>query len=107
MNKLDRGMIKWQPFNSVINGKYVINNILKEKAKINKPIISDEEQKLLEEKIIEAYYCQNTVLITYYQNGSLLIIKDKIKKIDKIYKIIYLKSKTLLFNQILGIDLSY
>lgn len=107
MNKLDRGMIKWQPFNSLINGKYIVNSILKEKAKISKPIISDEDQKTLEEKIIEAYYCQNKVTITYYQNGFLLKIKSKIKKIDNIYKIIYLDDKTLLFKQILGIDLSY
>ena len=107
MNKLDRGMIKWQPFNSLINGKYIVNSILKEKAKISKPIISDEDKKTLEEKIIEAYYCQNTVTITYYQNGFLLKIKSKIKKIDNIYKIIYLDDKTLLFKQILGIDLSY
>ena len=45
MNKNDRGIIKWQPFNSLINGKLVINSLLLEREKINKPIISEEDQK--------------------------------------------------------------
>ena len=65
---------------------------------------SEEEQKIIEEKIIEALYCQTTIIITYYQNGFLLKTKSKIKKIDSIYKTIYLENHTkLLFNQILKI----
>ena len=64
MNK-DRGMIKWQPFNSLVNGKQVINTLIAERTKVRQPIISEEEENLLEEKIIEAYYCRNKVLITY------------------------------------------
>ena len=30
----DRGMIKWMPFNSVINSKYLVSEIEKEKSKI-------------------------------------------------------------------------
>ena len=103
MNK-DRGMIKWAPFNSLINSQYLINSLVFEKTKINKPTISEEEQKIIEEKIIEALYCQTTIIITYYQNGFLLKTKSKIKKIDSIYKTIYLENHTnLLFNQILKI----
>ncbi len=103
MNK-DRGMIKWMPFNSLMNGQQIINSLTFEKCKIKKPIISEEEQKVLEEKIIEAYYCQNIVIITYYKEGFLLKTKSQIKKIDSIYKTIYLTNQTkLLFNQILKI----
>ena len=66
MNK-DRGMIKWAPFNSLMNGQSIVNSLVFEKRKIKKPSISEEEQKVLEEKIIEAYYCQNIILITYYK----------------------------------------
>lgn len=103
MNK-DRGIIKWAPFNSLINGKCLINSLTFEKAKITKPIISEEEQKILEEKIIESLYCQNPIIITYYQAGFLLKTKSKVKKIDSVYKTIYLENHTkLLFNQILKI----
>ena len=100
----DRGMIKWAPFNSLMNGKNIVNSLLFEKGKINKPNISEEEKNILEEKIIEAYYCQNIILITYYKDGFLLKTKAKVKKIDSVYKTIYLSNQTkLLFNQILYI----
>ena len=107
MNK-DRGMIKWLPFNSLINGKQIVYALEEEKSKIKMPIISEEEQKILEEEIIEAYYCQNTVIITYYKNGFLLKTKAKIKKIDNIYKTIYLSNQLkLLFKQIFTIHNEY
>ncbi len=102
--KLDRGMIKWQPFNSVINNKEVINSLLKEKNKKSKPIMSEEEINFLEEKIVNFYYTQTEVNVTYYKNGYLLNIKGKIKKIDQVYKMIYIKSQKLLFNQIIMVE---
>lgn len=103
--KNDRGMIKWAPFNSVINNKYIINSLIKEKSRISQPILSNEEMLEIEEKIINAYYSKSYVTITYYQNGYLENIAGKIKKIDKIYKIIYLEKTSLFFKQIMNIKL--
>lgn len=100
----DRGMIKWQPFNSLINGNEVINSILKEKGKIKKPIISEEEKSEIEAKIIDAYFTQIIVNITYFKNGNLTKVEGKIKKIDQVYKLVYLNEAKLLFNQIISIE---
>ena len=43
MNNFDRGMIKWQPFNSVYSSKKMMNSILKEKSKKEMPILSSDE----------------------------------------------------------------
>ena len=103
MNK-DRGMKKWMPFNSLMNGRLIVNSLIIEKGKIEKPMISEEEQKELEEKIIEAYYCQSIVVITYYKDGFLRKVKSSIKKIDSVYKTIYLNNELkLLFKQICNI----
>ncbi len=103
MNK-DRGMKKWMPFNSLMNGRLIVNSLIIEKGKIEKPMISEEEQKELEEKIIEAYYCQSIVIITYYKDGFLRKVKSSIKKIDSVYKTIYLSNELkLLFKQICNI----
>lgn len=103
--KNDRGMIKWAPFNSVISNKYIINSLIKEKSKISQPILSNEEMLEIEEKIISAYYSKCCVTITYFQSGYLENIVSKIKKIDKIYKIIYLENTSLFFKQIIDIKL--
>lgn len=43
MNK-DRGMIKWMPFNSLMNGRTVVNNLINEKSKVKMPILSEDEK---------------------------------------------------------------
>lgn len=102
MNK-DRGMIKWMPFNSVVSNKEVLVSIMKEKAKVNKPIMSDDEKSIIEEAIIDAFYMQNKVNITYYKNGYTYEYNGTIKKIDSSNKLIYLTNCRLLFNQIIKV----
>lgn len=102
MNK-DRGMIKCIPFNSVVSNKEVLMSIMKEKAKVNKPIMSDDEKSIIEEAIIDAFYMQNKVNITYYKNGYTYEYNGTIKKIDSSNKLIYLTNCRLLFNQIIKV----
>ncbi len=97
----DRKMIKWLPFNSVITGKSVLYDNLKAKAKIPKPKISEDEEKIIENTLIDAYYSQYTVKITYYLNGYLQDTITKIKKIDKFQKLIYLNNTIIYFHQII------
>lgn len=102
--KTDRGMIKWQPFNSVISSQKIITDILKEKNKITRPVLSNENIKEIEDKLIDSYYCQTTINIHYYTAGIIKTIKAKIKKIDYVSKIIYLNNLKIYFKQILSID---
>ena len=76
MHNIERGIIKWMPFNSVISSKEVVNSILKEKSKIKMPILSEEQ---------------------------IINISGYIKKIDPTYRKIYFENKTILFNQIIKV----
>ena len=96
----DRGMIKWVPFNSVVNSQKIVKEILKERQKIVLPEISLEDEENIEKNIINAYYTKSITNIVYYENGYLYKITSKIKKIDQVYKMIYLDNKRLLFKQI-------
>lgn len=78
----DRGMIKWAPFSSVINSKYLIKEIEKEKTKINKPILSDDEILNIEKLIKESFYNRIPIYLKIYQNGYIKEIKGTILKID-------------------------
>ena len=100
----DRGMIKWAPFNSVVNSKKIINELTMERKKVRMPELSSEDEETIENEIINAYYTKSSVNILYYENGFLLNIISKIKKIDHIYKMIYLDNKRLLFKQIIKIN---
>ena len=58
---IDRGMIKWEPFNSVIPSSKVIKDVMKEKNKIKKPILSEDQLKIIEQKLIESFNsCEET-----------------------------------------------
>ena len=99
----DRGMIKWAPFNSVVNGKKIIYEILDDKSKIKKPILSDEQIDNLEKKLLLHFYDHEEVKIDYFYNGKIYPLKGNIKKIDSIYHKIYLNNLILYFDQIIKV----
>lgn len=102
----DRGIIKWQPFESLTQNKGVIDSILYEKSKIKKPILSLEQQQEIEEKLIEAFYEQIEITLKIYKNGYITSITAFILEINTTYKKITLENKDkILFNQIIEIIL--
>ncbi len=106
MNK-DRGIIKWMPFESLTPSKKIIDCILNEKEKIEKPTLSLEQQQEIEEKLIIAFYVQEKITIKFYQNGTIKSVISFIKFLDATYKKIVLQNKrTILFNQIIEISFS-
>ena len=54
MHNVERGIIKWAPFNSVVSGNEMLNSIVKEKNKIAMPTLSDEQKEVIEKKLILA-----------------------------------------------------
>lgn len=93
----DRGVIKWAPFNSVINGNEVLEEIKFEKSKITKPILSEEQVANLEEKIIIAYSGKVLISLYFYKNGYINIINGRITKLDSVNKIIIINNKTKIY----------
>lgn len=99
----NRGMVKWAPFNSVINSNSVINKLKQEAKKIKKPILSEEQITIMENIIIESFNDASEVVIHYYKNEYDNVIIGKIIKIDPISKYITINDKKLYFNNIMQI----
>ena len=100
----DRGMIKWQPFNSVIPSSYIIKCLEEEKKRISMPILSEDELNDLNNQIITAYYQKEPITIYYYYKKKFFKITDIITKISSSNKLIYLeKGLKLSPNQIVKI----
>ena len=62
----DRGMIKWQPFDSLLSTKKVAKEIINEKSKVAMPTLSEDQLLNIEEKVLEAYYNGETVRYLLY-----------------------------------------
>lgn len=103
MPNFDRGMIKWQPFNSVISNKQLVSEVLYEKSKINMPTLSEEQRKNIEQRLVLAFYECEAIKISYYYQGKIYELNETIKKIDSTYRKIYFNNKTLLFDQIVKV----
>ena len=104
MNK-DRGIIKWLPFDSLVNSKSVVESILYEKRKVKKPILSLEQMEEIEKKLIEAFYEQEKITLQIYKNGYIKSITSTIASMDGTYKKITLATNdTILFSQIVSIS---
>ncbi len=93
----DRGEIKWAPFNSIINGKYIVSEIENKKKRINKPMLSDEQINNIEKTILEALTNKVMVDLTFYKEGFLYHDKGIILKVDSSLKKIYLNNTHILY----------
>lgn len=101
---IDRGFIKWQPFNSVISNKTILNG-LEKKKEIEKPTLFPENIENLNNKIIEAYYSQSKINVIFYEKNEIKKIKTTIHKIDASRNLIELDNhKKIVFNQIININ---
>ena len=103
----ERGMIKWLPFASVVNPNELVNNIMKEKNKISKPILSEDELKEIENSILTSFECKNTIEIYYYKNGYIYKEEGIIKQIDIQKKLILLSNNIkITFNTIIKTNIN-
>lgn len=101
---IDRGIIKWQPFDSCYSSLKIINDINKTKNKVVLPTLSEDQLYLIEEKIFTAFYLKEIIALDYFYNGKILKIKGKINYIDKQQKKIYINNKIIYFKQIININ---
>ena len=100
----DRGFIKWQPFNSVISSKTILNNYKNNETK-EKPILFPEKTEILNELIKEAYYSRNKIKITIYEQNKIKSFETIIYKINPSNNTIELNNhKIITFSQIININ---
>lgn len=100
---IDRGIIKWQPFDSCYSSNNILKDIYKQKNKHIFPILSEDQLLELEEKILNAYYLNEIISIRYFYNGSLHQINGKIKSINLQEKKIHINENNIYFKQIIQV----
>ena len=95
-------MSKWNPFNAVASGDYMINDVMKEKNKFSMPILSEDQKLELQNKMFEAFYNQEMINVKYFKAGKVYIIEGIITNIDQnSHKIILNSDISVFFPQII------
>lgn len=100
---IDRGIIKWQPFNSCFSSEKMLKEITNKKNRLDYPILSDDQLSIIEENILTAYHLKESISILYFYDGKKLQITGKINYIDINNKEIYINNKKIYFKQIINI----
>ncbi|MCU4943031.1 YolD-like protein [Bacillus thuringiensis] len=67
-----RGMVKFTPFAAIPEQFAGIREIIKEKNKVTRPILTDEEKVQIENMLLCSLLSEEEILITYYEDGYLL-----------------------------------
>ena len=93
----DRGIKKWQPFNSLGNTLKIKQELNKQKIKTSMPLLSEDQLEKIENNIKEAYYNKDLIIIHYYLNGNIIKKQTKIKNINYNSKKIILSDNTILY----------
>ena len=96
-------MKKWAPYKSLIEQDVYLNKMRKEKEKISKPIISNEEAENINE-ILSNYHGEE-LEISYFRNDEILKENIVIKTIDPINKkLILLNRRVIYFKEIISLS---
>lgn len=101
---MNRDLVKWKPFNAVVPGSYMVNKVLKDKYKINMPVLSEDQQLEIQEKIYNSFQNQELIKIKYFRDGNVFIREGKVTNINiSKHKLIINDRFFVFFSQIIEI----
>ncbi|MGG3527999.1 YolD-like family protein [Bacillus pseudomycoides] len=78
----ERGMVKWTPFASMPEQFAGIRKIIEEKTKVPRPILTQDTKEMNENKLLFSLLSEEEILITYYEDGYVLISYMTVIDID-------------------------
>lgn len=98
----DRGMMKWAPYQSLVEqGKYLAA-MMEKKSRVPRPLISSDRAEEINQ-ILTAYH-QETLKARYWENGHIYEEKTQIQKIDVQAQRLYLGSHSIEFRNLINLE---
>lgn len=99
----NRNEVKWNPFNSLINGTKIITDLDKEHQKFSKPTLSEDQLNEISQKLINAITTKSLINIKYYENGEFYNLKGIINYFNKTNHYLKINHKIIYLSQIIDI----
>ena len=100
----DRKMMKWMPFNALLEQGDHIVELLNGRTKKQMPDLSVDQQSDLNYKLEVAYLFKNEVSITYFKDGEIYKIEGTITRTDIYNKLIFIDEAFVSALQIINIE---
>ena len=99
-----RGMIKWKPFNTLLNNRD-INEIIMIRNKVEKPIIMEDRITEIDNLLKVAINENKEIRVKYFDKGELKYINGNIRNINTIEKYILINSIRIYFKSLIKVDI--
>ena len=99
----NRNEIKWNPFNSLINGNKIIEELNDIKTKCEKPILSEDQLNEINKLLIDSFTTKSKINIQYYENGNFYNLEGIINYFNNFNNYIIISNKKIYLNQIINI----
>lgn len=77
-----RGSVKWQPFATIPEQYERLEQFIKDQNKIKKPILSEEQQAELNEKLVFKMFNDSTAKVGYFEGGYIKSKEGYVHKTD-------------------------
>ena len=100
----DRKMMKWMPFNALLEQGNNVVELLNGRTKKVMPSLSVDQLSELNYKLEVAYLFKNTISITYFRDGEIYKIEGIITRTDVYNKLIFIDDSFISALQIIDIE---
>ena len=101
----DRKMMKWMPFNALLEQSDYLKELLYGKTRKEMPSLSPDQESDLNYQLEIAHLFNSNILISYFKDGDILEAEGIITRIDLFNKQIYLNDTVLSARQITNIEI--
>jgi len=100
----DRKMMKWVPFNALLEQSDYIRNILEGRVRIEMPVLSVDQEAELNYKLETISIFNSQCIISYYEDGKIKTAEGNITKTDDYKKLIFVNNTKISARQITNIE---
>ncbi len=100
----DRKMMKWMPFNALLEQGDYINDLLHGRERQTMPILSPDQEAELNYKLESAYLFNSEIEVSYFENNKIKKVSGTITRTDLYNKLIFIGETSLSALQITNIE---
>ena len=98
----DRGMMKWAPYQSLVDQATSLAFMRRKKNRVERPLVSIDQAEEINEILV--HYAKEEVSARYWEDGYLHDVRGIISKIDAIYRFLILDDKKIAFRDLIRLS---
>ena len=101
----DRKMMKWMPFNALLEQSDYLKELLYGKTRKEMPVLSPDQEADLNYQVEIAYLFNSQINVSYFKDGDILEVVGSISRTDLYNKEIFIGDISISAKQITNIEL--